>query len=100
MEKNRLLGTAIGAALAFHSSAQPKASPPARQYYLELKNTGGLDHYKDMFVCFAEDDQTTVFTVIAKISDVINEMKKNGVHPDKEFVQAANSLILENFDKG
>lgn len=90
----------LGVVLAIHLSAQPKASLPARRYYSELKEAGGLDRYKDMFVCFAEDDQTTIFTVIAKVSDVISEMKKNGIQPNKEFLQAGKALLIENFDKG
>ena len=49
----------------------------AHDYFQELKAANTFSHYKDEYVCFHDDDVPS-FAVIAKGSDVIDMMKKNG----------------------
>ncbi len=81
--------------LAFPSSAQT-----ARDYFKELKAANTFNHYKDEYVCFRDDDVPS-FAVVAKVSDVIEHMKKNndtvGI---KELQATKESILLETYYKG
>ena len=71
----------------------------ARDYYNELKTANSFNRYKDTFVCFSDDDNPG-FAVISRGSDVINEMKKAGVSPEKTILQWKNLLFVETYYKG
>jgi hypothetical protein len=78
---------------------QDKSMRTARDYYNELKKANNFNHYKDIFVCFSDDDAPS-FTVISRGSDVIDEMKKAGVAPDKVMLRSKNLLFVETYHKG
>ena len=79
--------------------AQDKATPSAREYYNELKAANNFSHYKDIYVCFRDDDVPS-FVVMGRGSDIIEEMKKVGEAPSKEILQAKNFLFVETYYKG
>jgi hypothetical protein len=71
----------------------------ARDYFVELRDAKQLNRYADTFVCFAENDVPS-FAVISRGSDIIDEMKKAGVTPDKTVLQAKDLLVVETYYKG
>ena len=71
----------------------------ARDYFNELKAANTFNHYKDEYVCFRDDDVPT-FEVIAKVSDVIDMMKKNGETGMKMMLPAKDSLFVKTYFKG
>ena len=71
----------------------------AHDYFIELREAKQLNRYSDTFVCFADDDVPS-FAVISRGSDIIDEMKKAGVTPDKTVLQAKNLLFVETYYKG
>jgi len=72
----------------------------AHDYYTELKAANTFNHYKDEYVCFRDDDVPT-FIVIAKVSDVIENMRKAGdTEGVKTLLQAKDSLLLQTYYKG
>jgi hypothetical protein len=80
-------------------SAQGKEPRTARDYFNELKAANSFNHYKDIYVCFADDDAPS-FAVVARGSDIIDEMKKAGAVPDRVVLQAKRLLFLETYYKG
>jgi hypothetical protein len=81
-------------------SAVSVSAQTARDYFNELKAANTFNRYQDEFVCFRDDDVPT-FVVIAKISDVIEDMKKAGNTDDiKTMLQAKDSLLVQTYYKG
>jgi hypothetical protein len=72
----------------------------AREYFNEMRAAHALNRYADEYVCFA-DDSIPSFAVIAKVNDLIEDMKKrsdtDGV---KTLAQAKNGLIVHSYYKG
>ena len=64
-------------AVAFLSVALSASAQTAHDYFNELKAANALNHYKDEYVCFRDDDVPT-FVVLAKVNEVIEDMKKAG----------------------
>jgi len=81
------------------SAQQGKEPRTAHDYFNELKAANNFNHYKDTYVCFADDDAPS-FAVIARGSDIIDEMKKVGAVPDKSVLQAKSLLFVETYYKG
>jgi hypothetical protein len=81
------------------SAQQGKEPHTARDYFNELKAANNFNHYKDTYVCFADDDAPS-FAVIARGSDIIDEMTKAGAVPDKSVLQAKSLLFVETYYKG
>src|SRR5260370_2273674 len=71
----------------------------ARDYFKELKAANTFNHYKDEYVCFRDDDVPT-FAIIAKGSDVIDTMKKNGEKGTKMMLPVKDSLFVQTYYKG
>ncbi len=71
----------------------------AHDYFNELKAANTFNHYKDEYVCFRDDDVPT-FAIIAKGSDVIDMMKKNGDKGTKMMLPAKDSLFVKTYYKG
>ncbi len=71
----------------------------AHDYFNELKGANTFNHYKDEYVCFRDDDIPT-FAVIARGSDVIDMMKKNGEKGTKMMLPAKDSLFVQTYYKG
>jgi hypothetical protein len=71
----------------------------AHDYFKELKAANTFNHYKDEYVCFRDDDVPT-FAIIAKGSDVINMMKRNGETGLKMMLPAKDSLFVKTYYKG
>ena len=72
----------------------------ARDYFNELKTANTFNHYKDEQVCFPDEDVPS-FAIIAKVSDVIEDMKKTGNASGlKKLMQAKASLLVQTFHKG
>jgi hypothetical protein len=85
----------LGFGLTVSASAQT-----AHDYFKELKEANTFNHYKDEYVCFRDDDVPT-FTVIAKVSDIIESMKQNSnTKGAKDLAAAKDGLIVESFYKG
>jgi hypothetical protein len=71
----------------------------AHDYFNELKAANTFNHYKDEYVCFRDDDVPT-FAIIAKGSDVIEMMKKNGETGTKMMLPVKDSLFVQTYYKG
>jgi hypothetical protein len=72
----------------------------ARDYFKELKAANTFNHYKDEYVCFRDDDVPT-FAVVAKIADMMDQMKKSGNKTGaKELALAKDGLTVESYYKG
>jgi hypothetical protein len=72
----------------------------ARDYFNELKAARALNRYADQYVCFA-DDNIPSFAVIAKVNDLIEDMKRNGdTDGVKTLTSAKNGLIVQGYYKG
>ena len=71
----------------------------ARDYFKELKAANTFNHYKDEYVCFRDDDVPS-FVIMAKGSDVIDMMKKNGETGLKVMLPAKDSLFVKTYYKG
>jgi hypothetical protein len=81
--------------LAFVAAAQT-----ARDYFNELKAANTFNHYKDEYVCFPEGDKPS-FAIIAKVSDVMEDMKKAGDAAGvKTMALAKDSLLVKTYYKG
>jgi hypothetical protein len=93
------LAFAVVLMTAVSSSAANDQPHSARDYYNELKAANNFNHYKDTFVCFS-DGEAPSFAVASRGSDIIDEMKKAGVSPDKVVVQSKNLLFVETYYKG
>jgi hypothetical protein len=78
---------------------QAQTPMTAREYYEELKTANTFVHVKDVYACFRDDDQPS-FAVMARGSDVIDEMKRAGVTPTKAVMAGKNELVVETFYKG
>jgi hypothetical protein len=83
----------------FQVHAQEKPALTARDYYKELKDANNFSHYKDICVCFKDDDVPS-FTVLARGSEIIDEMKKAGEPSDDTMLKAAKFLFVETYYKG
>jgi hypothetical protein len=71
----------------------------AHDYFNELKAANTFNHYKDEYVCFS-DEELPSFSVIARVSDVIVDMKKAGdTEGIKKMVQAKDSLLVQTYFK-
>jgi hypothetical protein len=79
--------------------ASESPAPTAHDYFNELKAANTFNHYKDEYVCFRDDDVHT-FEIIAKVSDVIDMMKKNGETGTKVMLPAKDSLFVKTYYKG
>lgn len=72
----------------------------ARDYFNELKTAKALNRYADEYVCFA-DDNVPSFSVIARVSDVIEHMKNAGDDAGvKVMMQSKNGLFVQGYYKG
>jgi hypothetical protein len=72
----------------------------ARDYFNELKTANTFNHYKDEQVCFPDEDVPS-FAVLAKVSDVIEDMRKAGNTSGlKKLIQAKDSLLVQKYYKG
>jgi hypothetical protein len=72
----------------------------ARQYFDELKSANTFTRYKDIYACF-RDDETPSFAVVARVSDVIAEMKKGGdATGAKLLAEAKDGLFVQTYYKG
>lgn len=91
-----MLGYAlIGMGLTASAHAQT-----ARDYFNELKAANTFRRYGDIYACFP-DDNTPSFAVVARVSDVINAMKKAGnTDGAKRLAQAKDSLFVQTYYKG
>lgn len=74
-------------------------TPTARDYFNELKTAKAFRHYKDEYVCFRDDNEPS-FVVMAKIADIVESMKKDGVKPPETMSQMKDSLLVQAFSKG
>jgi hypothetical protein len=92
-----ILGFTLLAASSAYSQEKPALT--ARDYFKELKSANNFSHYKDIYVCFKDDDVPS-FVVIARGSDVIDEMKKAGEPPDSALSKVAKVLFVEGYYKG
>jgi len=92
----RFLGLLVlGLGISVSVSAQS-----ARDYFKELKEANTLNHYKDEYVCF-RDDNIPSFAVVAKIADIIEHMRKSGDQVGvKDLAAAKDGLIVETYYKG
>ena len=71
----------------------------AHDYFRELKAANTFNHHKDEYVCFPDDDKFS-FAIMAKGSDVIDMMKKNGEKGLKVMLPAKDSLFVKTYYKG
>ncbi len=71
----------------------------AHDYFNELKAANTFNHYKDEYVCFRDDDVPT-FEIVAKVSDVIEMMKKSGETGTKVMLPEKDSLFVMTYYKG
>jgi hypothetical protein len=71
----------------------------ARDYFKELKSANNFGRYKDVYVCFRDDDVPS-FVVVARGSDIVEEMKKAGEPADSTMLKAAKFLFVETYYKG
>ncbi len=85
--------------LVFLAVALSAPAQTAHDYFRELKAANTFNHYRDEYVCFRDDDVPT-FAVIAKGSDVIDMMKKNGETGIKVMLPAKDSLFVRTYYKG
>jgi hypothetical protein len=89
----------VALSFAIPLSAQEASQRSARDYFNELKAANNFSHYKDTFVCFSDDDNPG-FAVISRGTDVLDEMRKAGVKPDKLMIQSRDLLFVETYYKG
>ena len=89
----------IAVVLSVPTLAQDKAPLTARDYFTELKAANNFNHYSDTFVCFRDDDSPS-FAVVARGSDIIDEMKQAGHTPEKAVLSAKNELFVQTYYKG
>lgn len=87
------------ALIASRTFAQDKPPLTARDYFNELKAANNFNRYSDTFVCFRDDDSPS-FAVIARGSDIIDEMKQAGHTPEKAVLSAKNELFVQTYYKG
>jgi len=81
-------------------SAASAPGQTARDYFNELKAANTLNHYKDEQVCFPDEDVPS-FAIIAKVSAVIEDVKKTGNTSSlKKLMRAKDSLLVQTFYKG
>ena len=81
-------------------SAWSAHAQTAHDYFNELKAANTFNHYKDEYVCFRDDDVPT-FMIVAKVSDVIEDVKKAGDTAGiKDMLQVKDSLLLQTYYKG
>ena len=72
----------------------------ARDYYNELKAANSFARYRDEYVCFPDDDAPS-FAIMARASDVIEHMKRNGDKAGAETLkQAKDTLFVHRYYKG
>ena len=71
----------------------------AREYFKELKEANAFNHYKDEYVCF-RDDEVPSFIVAARGDHILEHMRKTGVTPGKETLQAKDDLFVQSYHKG
>jgi hypothetical protein len=71
----------------------------AHDYFNELKAANTFNHYKDEYVCFRDDDVPT-FEIVARVSDVIDMMKKNGETGTMVMLPEKDGLFLKTDYKG
>ena len=86
------------ASVAIGQASQP-AVRTAHDYFNELKAANTFNHYKDEYVCFRDDDVPT-FEIVAKVSDVIDMMKKNGETGTKVMLPVKDALFVKTYYKG
>jgi S1-C subfamily serine protease len=76
-------------------------APSARGYYNELKAKHALNRRMDVSVCFTGDrGEDTFFTVMARGSDILDQMLKDGETPSEDMLSRKDTLIVETFNKG
>lgn len=78
------------------------SEPPVRtahDYFNELKAANTFNRYKDEYVCFRDDDVPT-FIVVAKVSDVIEMMKKSGETGTNVMSLEKDGLFVTPYYKG
>ncbi|MGB9435425.1 MAG: hypothetical protein WBQ89_24470 [Candidatus Acidiferrum sp.] len=85
--------------LSFLCLANVVQAQTARDYFNELKAANAFNRYSDEYVCFRDDDIPS-FVVIAKGNTIIEHMKKAGVTPTKEIVEAKDDIFLQSYHKG
>ncbi len=93
--------------LLIHSREKPKVCPWQKKrgadYYNELKAANNaLNHYRDEYVYFADSDAPS-FVVIARATDVIQEMKKTGAADQAKKMQQSpykGALFVHSYYKG
>jgi hypothetical protein len=82
------------------AAAGSTSAQTARDYFNELKAANTFNHYKDEYVCFHDDD-TPAFAVVARVSEVMEDMKKEGDAAGvKTLVLAKDSLLVKTYYKG
>jgi hypothetical protein len=87
--------------IALSTAAQTQTG---RDYFNELKatnaSTKALNHYNDEYVCF-DDDNKPGFAVIAKVEDVIDQMKSTGNESGAKLLkQMKTGLFVQTYYKG
>ncbi len=85
--------------LSFLCLANVAQAQTAREYFNELKAANALNRYSDEYVCFRDDDVPT-FVVIARVSKIIEHMKKAGITPGKDILEAKDDMFLQTYYKG
>lgn len=73
----------------------------AHDYFNELKAANTFNHYRDEYVCFADEDVPS-FAIIAKVSDVVEQKKKVGETggikpPDATYFVSTSMKRAERF---
>ena len=82
------------------AAAGSTSAQTARDYFNELKAANTFNHYKDEYVCFHDDDAPS-FAIVAKASDVMEDMKKAGDAAGvKLMALAKDSLLVQTYYKG
>jgi hypothetical protein len=84
--------------------SQAQKSTPAREYYKELYNAGGLDRIADFYVCFYDDVKNENFFIFADGKYLRDYMKKNGTFeklpkPQQDLYNK-DFLVFRSYAKG
>ena len=84
--------------LSLASVALPQMT--ARDYYNELKAAGEFQHYGDEYACF-NDEESGNFVVVARVADIIEEMKKTGDEKGvKAMLPVRNIVLVRDYKRG
>jgi hypothetical protein len=88
---------ASGAVSAQTASGSPQ--PKGRDYFNELRDANGFNHYGDEYVCFPDEDKGN-FAVIAKSKDIDKMMAANNTVGAKQKPLGDDTLAVQTYSKG